>query len=276
VFRDVPPERFRQIHREAFKDSEYIETATAFTGGEPSTGLWSALDLPGASVLEIGPGAGHLLAAAQKDGRQVAAVESSAVHRDFIRETWGIDAVYPALDDLPAGREFDAIMAINVFEHVYDIEGFLRSVRAVLAPGGTFFVSTPNGASLEASVLKAWWSMCKVHDHVSFPSPAGMTAAARASGLRVERIWSASLPFEFPVSALTAGRDRLVARRAAAAGTGLAPAADPAARARAGTFSNSVKAGMGRFYSLAAPFDPTARLLSALGRAGSVKARLTR
>jgi len=115
-----------------------------------------------------------------------------------------------------------------------------------------------------------------VHDHVSFPSPAGMTAAARASGLRIERIWSAGLPFEFPVSALTAARDRFVARRAAAAGTGLAPEEDPAARARAGTFSNSVKAGIGRFYSLAAPFDPTAQLLSALGRAATVKARLTR
>ena len=276
MFRDVTPTRFRQLHSEAFKDSEFIKSATALAGGAPSTRLWSALALTGTSVLEIGPGAGYLLAAAQKDGRQVTAVESSEPHRDFIRETWGIDAVFAGLDELPAGRTFDAIMAINVFEHIYDIEGFLRSVRAILAPGGTFFVSTPNGASLEANVLRAWWSMCKVHDHVSFPSPAGMTAAARASGLRIERIWSAGLPFEFPVSALTAARDRFVARRETTAEAGPAPVADPAARARVGTFSNSVKAGMGRFYSLAAPFDPTARLLSALGRAGTIKARLTR
>jgi hypothetical protein len=43
--------------------------------------------------------------------------------------------------------------------------------------------------------------MCNVHDHVSFPSPAGLAAAARASGLRLERVWSTGHPFEFPVSA---------------------------------------------------------------------------
>jgi len=123
--------------------------------------------------------------------------------------------------------------------------------------------------------------MCKVHDHVSFPSPAGLAAAARESGLRVGRIWSTGLPFEFPVSALVACRDRMRARRdigkpAAATApaqpqTLLAPAELPR---EADSVNPAANAAIARFYSMAAPFDPAYRVIGALGRAGSVKARL--
>ncbi len=81
VFRDITLARFQQIHDEAFQDSEYIESSIALAGREPLGALWDRLALPGASVLEIGPGSGHLLAAARGTGRSVEAVESSAVHR---------------------------------------------------------------------------------------------------------------------------------------------------------------------------------------------------
>jgi hypothetical protein len=173
------------------------------------------------------------------------------------------------MDEIPAGSTFQAIVAINVFEHVYDIAAFLRAVRNVLAPGGTFFISTPNAISLEASALGTWWSMCKVHDHVSFPSPAGLTMAARESGLRVGRIWSTELPFEFPVSVLTSARDRVRAQGGSGKGADGPQSQVPAGAGLAG------KAALGRFYAAAGPFDPVARVLGALGRAGSIKARLT-
>jgi SAM-dependent methyltransferase len=269
IFRDITPARSQQIHDEAFQDSEFIDSVRAVAGEQPMRASWDLMALPGRSVLEIGPGTGHLLAAAKQAGCSVEAVESSAVHRDYIRNAWGIDSVYATMDEIPTDRTFDTIVAVNVFEHIYDIATFLRAVREALAPGGTFFISTPNAASLEATVLGTWWSMCKVHDHVSFPSSAGLTAAARESGLRVGRIWSTGLPFEFPVSALVAARDRLRARRAAdLSPTGQATAGGDVHPAR--------KSALGRFYSIAAPFDPATRVIGALGRAGSVKARLTR
>jgi hypothetical protein len=153
---------------------------------------------------------------------------------------------------------------------------FLRAVRKLLAPGGTCFLSTPNGGSLEASLLGAWWPMCKVHDHVSFPSPAGLSLAARASGLRVERLWSSGLPFEFPVSALTAARDRVRARRGAGKSRGAALVQVPVTVADAGPGGNGAKTALARFFAVAGPFDPTSRLLGRWGRAASLKARLTR
>lgn len=277
MFRDITPARFQQIHDEAFQDYEHIASSVALIGGEPLSVLWDLLDLPGDSVLEIGPGSGHLLAAAQKAGHSVEAVESSAVHRDYIRDAWGIDTLYATMDEIPGDRTFDTIVAINVFEHIYDIAAFLGAVRKRIAPGGAFFLSTPNALSLEATMLGTWWPMCKVHDHVSFPSPDGMATAARASGLRAERIWSTGLPFEFPISALTAARDRSRVWR----GIDQATQHD---QAQAGVVSTSgnehinpgVKAALARFYRAAAPFDPAYRAIGAIGRAGSLKARLTR
>jgi 2-polyprenyl-3-methyl-5-hydroxy-6-metoxy-1,4-benzoquinol methylase len=270
IFRDITPARSRQIHEEAFQDSEFIDSVLALAGDQPLRTRWDELALPGGSVLEIGPGSGHLLAAARQAGCSVEAVESSAVHRDYIRDTWGIDSVYETMDEIPADHTFDTIVAVNVFEHIYDIAAFLRAVRKRLVPGGTFFISTPNASSLEATVLGTWWSMCKVHDHVCFPSSAGLAAAARESGLQVRRIWSTGLPFEFPVSALVAARDRVRAR----GGRDVPPAGpEPAV---AGGVNPAAKSALGRFYSIAAPFDPATRVIGALGRAGSVKARLTR
>jgi SAM-dependent methyltransferase len=277
VFRDITPARFAQIHDEAFQDLGHIESLLAFAGDRPLHALWDLLALPGGSVLEIGPGSGHLLAAARDAGCTVEAVESSAVHRDYIRDTWGIGAVYPTMDDIPAGRSFDTVVAINVFEHVYDTAAFLLAVRNVLAPGGTFYLSTSNARSLEAALLRTWWPMCKVHDHVSFPSPAGLAIAARRSGLRVGRIWSTGLPLELPVSALAAARDRALARRGAAKPAAAGPvAARPVCTSGNENSAPGAKTALARFYSLAGPFDPTCRVLGALGRAGSVKATLLR
>jgi SAM-dependent methyltransferase len=276
VFRDITPARFAQIHDEAFQDFGYIESLSAFTGDRPLHALWELLALPRGSVLEIGPGTGHLLAAARDSGCPVEAVESSAVHRDYIRDTWGIGAVHSTMDEIPAGRTFDSVVAINVFEHVYDIAVFLRSVRNVLAPGGTFYLSTSNARSLEAALLRTWWPMCKVYDHVSFPSPAGLAIAAQHSGLRVGRIWSAGLPFEFPVSALAAARDRALAHRGVKPSDSGRTTDKPVCTSGNENSAPGAKTALGRFYALAGPLALTSQVLGALGRAGSVKARLIR
>jgi hypothetical protein len=42
-----------------------------------------------------------------KAGYSVTAVESSEVHRKFIRDIWGIDSVYSDISALPTGLKFD-------------------------------------------------------------------------------------------------------------------------------------------------------------------------
>ncbi len=270
VSRDITVKKFAQLHSEAFQDTRFVDSHIAASGFEPKSALWDELALPGTSLLEIGPGTGHLLAAAHKAGRSVTAIESSEVHRAFIRETWGIRSLYPDIATVPSGVSFDAVVAINVLEHVYDIASFLRSIAEVLAPNGVLFVSTVNASSLEAVLLRSWWSMCKEHDHVSFPSPDGMARAAQATGLRAERVWSTELPFELPVSALVAARDWARARRRPS----IAASDGHLAESPAECVDTASKARLARFYSISGQLDPTSRLLGALGRAATVKARL--
>jgi SAM-dependent methyltransferase len=257
VFRDITPGMFEQLHDDACQDHHFVDTVVSVSGMGPTTFKWEKLAIPGASLLEIGPGTGHLLAAAHEAGRTVAGVEASEVHRTFIRDTWGIDSL-----------SFDAIVMINVLEHVYDIAGFLRSAAELLAPGGVMLVSTVNAVSLEAALLRGWWSMCKEHDHVSFPSPAGLASAGRAAGLRAERLWSAELPFELPVSALVAARDWAQARHGRQGNASRGHRAGPSP----GGLSTAAKARLARLYSASAGLDPASRLLGALGRAATVKA----
>ncbi len=269
MFQDITAEKFGQLHHEAWQDTRFVDSIVATSGLEPASARWGELSLPGTSLLEIGPGTGHLLAAAHKAGRSVTAVESSEIHRTFIRDTWGINSLYPDITAMPQDLSFDAVVAINVLEHIYDIASFLRSIKRVLAPNGTLFVSTVNAASLEATLLRNWWSMCKQHDHVSFPSPDGMARAAEALGLMAERVWSSELPFEFPVSALVATRDWARAHRRSLDAT-----ADSRLAGSSVESTDASKARLARFYSIGARFDPTSRLLGTFGRAASIKARL--
>ncbi len=270
VYRDIAAGKFEQLHGEACQDTRFVDSIVAAVGLEPASARWEELALPGTSLLEMGPGTGHLLAAAHKEGRSVAAVESSEVHRAFIRDTWGIRSLYPDITAVPDGLSFDAVVAINVLEHVYDITTFLCSITKLLAPDGVLFVSTVNAASLEATLLRNWWSMCKELDHVSFPSPKGMTRASQAANLRTERVWSSELPFELPISTLVAARDWARARCGSSGGT----SDDYLAESSTDGVDAASKARLARFHSISAPFDPTSRLLGAWGRAATVKARL--
>jgi len=133
VFRDITADKFGRLHDEAFQDADFLDAVVATCGLEPARAVWDRLSLPGRSLLEVGPGSGHLLAAAHEAGRAVAAVEHSQANRKFIQDIWGIGPLYPELAAIPQGASFDAVVAINVLEHVYDIAGFLRSIARVIA-----------------------------------------------------------------------------------------------------------------------------------------------
>lgn len=113
--------------------------------------LLSALDVrPGQRVLEVGCGAGNILAEIQ--GAELHGVDLSPWllekararlgTRAELREGWAEDLPYP-------DGHFDRVYSSEVLEHVADPERVLREMRRVVAPGGKVAISFPNEALID-------------------------------------------------------------------------------------------------------------------------------
>ncbi|WP_433282884.1 methyltransferase domain-containing protein [Micromonospora sp. CA-244673] len=101
----------------------------------------------GARLLEIGAGTGQDSAWFQREGFGVVAADLSPAMVEHCRAK-GIEAhVMDFLRlDFPA-RSFDAVFAMNCLLHVpnQDLPAVLAAIRAILRPGGLFFVGVYGG-----------------------------------------------------------------------------------------------------------------------------------
>lgn len=73
--------------------------------------------------------------------------------------------------DIEQGKlahSFDAVAAIDVVEHIANLNRLRDSVAKVLCPGGTFAVLTGNLDSLAAKFLGRYWYYLHYAEHISF------------------------------------------------------------------------------------------------------------
>jgi len=165
----------------------------------PARTGWILQRMEGQRVLDIGCGAGlasEALARAGKDvvglDRATAALAAARAHAaagglaiDY-REG-GVEQVA----DLPP---FDAVVALEVVEHVADVQEFLADALSVLRPGGRLFLSTLNRTPKSLLVAKfgaeyvARLLPVGTHDWKRFLKPAELAAHARAVGALVTDI----------------------------------------------------------------------------------------
>lgn len=96
-------------------------------------------------VVEVGSGAGAMLADLSRLGFRCDALESSAQARELARIVNADDervAIHDAAPDDWDGV-FDTVLAMEVLEHIEDDSAALRSWSAWLRPGGTLLLSVP-------------------------------------------------------------------------------------------------------------------------------------
>jgi cyclopropane fatty-acyl-phospholipid synthase-like methyltransferase len=133
---------------------------------------------PGSRVLDFGAGSGHVAAAAQRQvvEGEVVCVEADADTASQLRAR-GLKAVQ-ALEE--ARGPFDAILAIEVIEHVVDAKGTLSTLAGLLRPGGVLFITTPCGETRRGK--RSGTVAYDVPAHVHFFTEPSLELALRLAG----------------------------------------------------------------------------------------------
>jgi 2-polyprenyl-6-hydroxyphenyl methylase / 3-demethylubiquinone-9 3-methyltransferase len=162
--------------------------------------------LEGLAILDAGCGAGLAAEALARAGARVTGLDAAAAALAAARAHaaaggLAIDYREGLPEDLAAthrGR-FDAVLSLEVVEHVADREAFCRHLAALLRPGGALFLSTLNRtprswlfAKLGAEYLLRLLPV-GTHDWRLFVRPAELGAALRQAGLRVADIAGLSM-----------------------------------------------------------------------------------
>jgi cyclopropane-fatty-acyl-phospholipid synthase len=102
----------------------------------------------GMSVLDLGCGWGSLaLWIAERHPRcRVTAVSNSSLQGEFIRRERerrglpGVEVVTADVNEFRAGRRFDRVVSVEMFEHVKNYEALMARIAGFLVPGGRLFV----------------------------------------------------------------------------------------------------------------------------------------
>lgn len=171
--------------------SDYLADSEQFslTFREKATGLLR--HGPIRDLAEIGCGPGQFLLEAARVGiENVVGVDYNPWAIDQVRQR-GLSGYVGSIEALPADAQFDAIVMLDLLEHVTDPVEFLGNVRKRLRAGGRVLIMTPNIRSLLAMVSRKKWVSFKIPEHVFYYSPRSIRLLLEGAGFEVLSIRSA-------------------------------------------------------------------------------------
>lgn len=114
---------------------------------------------PGPDVLNLGSGPFFELAQLQDCGRRFSVCDIDERAVALARELYGsrlarADVVEPDAPLPYADQSFDAVVSMDVIEHVVDPLAWVKQALRVLKPNGLLFLTTPNYGSRSLRVLE--------------------------------------------------------------------------------------------------------------------------
>jgi 2-polyprenyl-6-hydroxyphenyl methylase/3-demethylubiquinone-9 3-methyltransferase len=151
----------------------------------------------GLSLLDIGCGGGLMAEPMARLGFAVTAIDAAGKNIAVARrhaEQMGLAIDYraaPVEALAEAGEAFDVVLALEVVEHVADLDGFLAAAVATLKPGGLMVLSTLNRTAKAFALAIVGveyvlgWLPRGTHDWRKFVQPAELSASLRHAGARV-------------------------------------------------------------------------------------------
>ncbi len=156
--------------------------------------------LEGLVLCEIGCGGGLLTEPMRRLGAEVTGVDPSARNIGIARshaEAAGLKITYlpcAAEDLVERGDAFDIVLAMEVVEHVANVDAFIASCAHLVRPGGLMFFATLNrtakafALAIVGAEYVMRWLPRGTHDWRKFVKPSELAHPLRRAGLSVERI----------------------------------------------------------------------------------------
>jgi 2-polyprenyl-6-hydroxyphenyl methylase / 3-demethylubiquinone-9 3-methyltransferase len=183
---------FRPLHRINPLRLTYIRDQLCRRFGRDAKGPASLAVL---SVLDIGCGGGLVCEPLARLGAEVTGIDPAAENIEAAKahaSAGGLDIAYEAAtaEELAArGRSYDAVLLLEVVEHVPDVPAFIKSVAPLVKPGGVMILSTLN-RTLKAYALAIVgaeyilrWLPVGTHQWERFVKPEELAASLSAAGL---------------------------------------------------------------------------------------------
>lgn len=201
-----PTGPFKPLHKFNPTRIEFIRDQVAKHFGRDPL---SPKPLEGLRLLDIGCGGGLLSEPMARLGADVTGVDASAKNigtAALHAGQMGLEIDYRATtaeDLLQTGAQFDAILNMEVVEHVADVGLFMSACAGLLKPGGIMICATLNRTLKSLALAKIGaeyvlgWLPKGTHDWRKFLSPAELAAHLRADGLHLKKVQGVSYsPFK--------------------------------------------------------------------------------
>jgi 2-polyprenyl-6-hydroxyphenyl methylase/3-demethylubiquinone-9 3-methyltransferase len=148
----------------------------------------------GLTLLDIGCGGGLIAEPMARLGFAVTAIDASEENIGTARlhaERSNLSIDYSAVMPEELAGTFDAVLALEVIEHVADVDAFWQATAACVKPGGALIAATLNRTMKSLALGKVAaeyvlrWVPAGTHDWRKFVRPSELVRALRHNGLTV-------------------------------------------------------------------------------------------
>lgn len=137
-------------------------------------------------LLEIGSGWGFLLSIAQKRGWECTGVERASKCASFAQNELNLNIKEGSFleQDFPP-KYFNAVIIIDILEHLRDPKANLKKVWEITEEGGIVLIQTPNMGSVRARLMKSKWPLIIPPEHISYFSKKSLNYLLLSTGFKI-------------------------------------------------------------------------------------------
>lgn len=142
---------------------------------------------PGASILEVGCGSGHLAVHIKQCGFEIEVTDISEDILQEVKSRLAIPVYSGQFEEITFHRQYDAIVFNNVLEHLPSPDQAIATASKLLKRGGMVFLEVPNINSCQFNLFRAKWFHLRIPQHLFHFTSEALDKIMHEHDL--ERIW---------------------------------------------------------------------------------------